>query len=424
MDLAAAGLREQAFSTHEKPLCIVPYASHLDAMAVLETCYTSAEGVALIQGPALSGKSTLIRQFIDTIPGECAHAIVDGSAKNAKKLLESLLQQFGYDADVSTKKELLAMIRVFAQQQAASQEPPLVIIENVHGLSPGALGVLGVLAKIRVGYTYALKLVLVSNRSLRSIIDAPAMESVSQRVTEDLHLRPMGRDEATDYVHRKLSAAGSHVPSFIMPALVCDDMWAASGGWPGILDRVALLALAKANLLPVKASHVDRPGLPDGTWAVRMSEETNEAADESLDPPTLLLTEKGKSTRKLSFEKSQMLVGRTEHNDIQIRSDFVSRHHLLLIRHGMATFLMDLNSTNGTFVNSRRITNQLLINDDVILLGNHRLKFCDPNATQRGTLDAKEFAETAIMKTLDDMRKRLVQGNTSIMPLLTESGLA
>ncbi len=151
-----------------------------------------------------------------------------------------------------------------------------------------------------------------------------------------------------------------------------------------------------------------------------MFEEAHEADGESLDPPTLFLTEKGKPTRELSFEKSRMLVGRTEHNDIRIRSDFVSRHHLLLIRHGKATFLMDLNSTNGTFVNSKRVTNQLLIDDDVILVGNHRLKFCDPNATQRGTLDHVEFANTAIMKTLEDMRKRLLNGNTSIMPLLTE----
>ncbi len=420
MDLAAAGLREQAFSTHEKPLCIVPYESHLDAMEILHGTYASPNGIALIQGPALSGKSTLIQKFVDAIPEECAYAIVDGDGKNTKALLESLLQQFGYDADIGTKKELLAMMRVFAQQQAASQEPPIVIIENAHGLTPGALGVLGDLSKLRVREIYALKLVLMSNRSLRTIIGAPAMESISKRVTEDYHLRPMSRDEATNYVHKKLAAAGSLKPSFIMPALVCDDMWAASGGWPGILDRVALLALAKADLLPVKASHVERPGLPDGTWDVRMFEESHEVGCESSDPPTLFITEKGKPTRELTFEKSQMLVGRTEHNDIRIRSDFISRHHILLIRHGKATFLMDLNSTNGTFVNSKRVTNQLLINDDVILVGNHRLKFCDPNATQRGTLDDKEFAETAIMKTLDDMRKRLLNGNTSIMPLLTQ----
>ena len=106
---------------------------------------------------------------------------------------------------------------------------------------------------------------------------------------------------------------------------------------------------------------------------------------------------------------------------MSIDSRFVSRHHMLLVRHGSATFLMDLNSTNGTFVNSRRISNHVLLDDDIITVGNHRIKFCDPHATQRGTLDGAEFADTAIMKTLKDMRSLLEQENTAVMPTPSEN---
>ena len=155
-----------------------------------------------------------------------------------------------------------------------------------------------------------------------------------------------------------------------------------------------------------------------------MFEAANEAVGDPQDPPTLFVTEYGKVTREMKFDKSRLLLGRTEHNDIRIDSNFVSRHHLLMIRHGTATFLMDLNSTNGTYVNSRRVTNQLLIDDDIILIGNHRIKFCDPNATQRGTLDRIEFAETAIMKTLDEMRIQLLRGDVSISSMRSENDSA
>ena len=82
---------------------------------------------------------------------------------------------------------------------------------------------------------------------------------------------------------------------------------------------------------------------------------------------------------------------------------------------------MDLNSTNGTYVNSKRISNHVLIHDDVISLGHHRVKFVDPHATKRGSLDGMEFADTAIMKTLDDMRKLLAEENTEILPAPTEN---
>ena len=118
--------------------------------------------------------------------------------------------------------------------------------------------------------------------------------------------------------------------------------------------------------------------------------------------------------------KPRLLVGRSEHNDIDIPSRFVSRHHALLVRHGNATFLMDLNSTNGTFVNSRRVSNHVLLHNDVITVGHHTIKFNDPFATTRGKLEGDDFANTTIMKTLEDMRSLLAQENTQLMPSISE----
>jgi len=421
MDLAAAGLTEQPFRTHGKPLSVVSYSSYRDALEILRQTCESPTGLALIQGPTLSGKSTLIRQFVDTLPEECAYAVVDGDGMNTKALLEGLLGQFGYDVDFNTNNELLAMLRVFAQQQAALHEAPIVIIENAHALNPSALRVLCELAKFRVRQICALKLVLVSDRSLQSIIDAPAMECISRRLTADFHLRPMTCAESGTYLHSKLESAGSLVPSLIFPTSVCNEMWEASAGWPGILDRIALLALARAETLPVRDANVEKPALPNGTWDAQTIEEAERDAGDPPAPPVLFLTERGKEPKKLTFEKPRLLVGRSEHNDLFIDSRFVSRHHMLLVRHGSSTFLMDLNSTNGTFVNSRRVSNHVLIDDDVITVGHHSIKFCDPHATQRGSLDGAEFADTAIMKTLEDMRSLLAQENTAILPAASEN---
>ena len=67
MDLGAAGLKEQPFRTHGKPLAIVSYASQQEALKVLEETCTSKHGLSLVQGPTLAGKSVLIRQFVDTV---------------------------------------------------------------------------------------------------------------------------------------------------------------------------------------------------------------------------------------------------------------------------------------------------------------------------------------------------------------------
>jgi hypothetical protein len=62
----------------------------------------------------------------------------------------------------------------------------------------------------------------------------------------------------------------------------------------------------------------------------------------------------------------------------------------------------------------------VLLHDDVITVGHHRIKFHDPFATKRHELEGAEFADTAIMKTLEDMRNLLAQENTALMPAASE----
>jgi type II secretory pathway predicted ATPase ExeA len=420
MDLGAAGLTEQPFPTHGKPLAIVTYDSQRAALDVLRETQEHPTGLSLLQGPPLSGKSILIRSFVESLDNDCAVALVDGKGLNTTRLLLAVLRQFGYDIDLNSANELLGLLRIFALQQATSDTPPLLIIENTQDLNPSALRALCELAELRVQTGSALKIVLVSDRSLASIIRAPAMQAIERRVLHDFHLRPMSRGEARDYLHEKLTAAGAEFPAFVFPNAVCKELWEASGGWPGIIDRIALLALAKAESLPIDPDMIEHPVLPGGTWDEANFEVGDEARSLPAAPPRLVVTNNGSVIDDIVMDKSRLLIGRSEHNDIAIGSRFVSRHHALLVRHGSSTFLMDLNSTNGTFVNAKRVSNHVLLHDDVITVGHHKIKFSDPFATKRGTLEGAEFADTAIMKTLEDMRSLLAQENTALLPAASE----
>ena len=420
MDLGAAGLNEQPFRTHGKPLSIISYASHQEALQVLDDTCTDINGIGLLQGPTLSGKSTIIRKFVASLSDEKEVAVVDGNGLNKTNLLEAVLRQFGYVIDHSSPSELLAMLRVFTLQQAASHETPLLIIENTHALNPSALRALCALADLRDRGRSALKIVLVSDRPLRSIIQAPAMEYILRRLTHDFHLRPMTNEETMDYLHVKLREAGSIVPEFVFPNDVCAELWRASGGWPGILDRIALLSLAEADTPPVTLEQIERPTLPEGTWDDSELADTGNPSSTVPVAPTLYVSHDDEMLNEFTFERPRVLIGRSEHNDISITSNFISRYHALIVRHNTATFLMDLNSTNGTFVNSRRISNHILIHDDVITVGHHHIKFVDPHATSRDSADSVDFTDTVIMKTLDDMRSLLAQETTEILPAPTE----
>ena len=82
MDLGAAGLSRQPFPIQGRPLAIVAYQSQRTAMEALRETHEHATGLSLLQGPTLSGKSVLIRSFIESIDPECAVALVDGKGLN------------------------------------------------------------------------------------------------------------------------------------------------------------------------------------------------------------------------------------------------------------------------------------------------------------------------------------------------------
>jgi pSer/pThr/pTyr-binding forkhead associated (FHA) protein len=68
-------------------------------------------------------------------------------------------------------------------------------------------------------------------------------------------------------------------------------------------------------------------------------------------------------------------IGRLPDNTLMIDNPAVSSHHACVFRAGDEYVVEDLESTNGTFVNEKRITRQTLKNGDVVLVGKHTLVF-------------------------------------------------
>lgn len=416
MELAAAGLQEQPFRTHGKSLVYVPYAAQKAATRFLSDTAAHVLGLGLFQGPRLSGKSTIIREFIEAGDEDTATAVVDGAGLTTTAFLNCVLGQFGYELQFNSANEMVNMLRVFALQQAGTGKPPLLIVENAHAMNPSALRVLCELAEFRLRHRSALRMVLASDRSIQAIVTAPAMECIGSRLTGSFFLDPMSADETRDYLHTKLRAGGCAAPWTVVPDDVCEQLHVYSGGWPGVVDRLVLLALARAPHCPIRAEHLERPLLP-GLRARTEQSPAPAQKDSYVGPPRLILSLHGKTLKEVDMDGPRLLIGRSDHNDLCVNSKYISKHHALLVRHGRATLLMDLNSTNGTYVNSRRVSNHVLQHEDVISVGQHGIRFIDPSATAGIEIGNAGLEDTVVMKSLDDMRRMLAKDNTASLPL-------
>ncbi len=95
------------------------------------------------------------------------------------------------------------------------------------------------------------------------------------------------------------------------------------------------------------------------------------------------------------MNKERYTIGRLPDNDIRIDNAAVSGHHSLIINILNDSFLEDLNSTNGTYVNGKLIKKHALQHGDVITVGHHQLRFVDDEAQQA---PEDEFEKTMVIQ--------------------------
>lgn len=90
---------------------------------------------------------------------------------------------------------------------------------------------------------------------------------------------------------------------------------------------------------------------------------------------SIIISEKGGAERTEGFDKSEINVGRVQGNDLVLPKGNVSKHHARLLFRDGRFIVTDLKSTNGTYVNGRKIAQATIVREgDKIYIGDFVLR--------------------------------------------------
>lgn len=113
-----------------------------------------------------------------------------------------------------------------------------------------------------------------------------------------------------------------------------------------------------------------------------------------------------KVVERIVTEKKRLSIGRTNDNDIVLENRGVSRKHALIEFNNNAAVVIDNESLNGTFVNNRKISEEVLRDDDVITIGKFNLVYCsvanqdkDPACNFDGTMMLNTKQQKKLLET-------------------------
>lgn len=119
--------------------------------------------------------------------------------------------------------------------------------------------------------------------------------------------------------------------------------------------------------------------------------------------PKLILKFNEAVLKEIPLDREQLTIGRKPDNDVVIDNPAVSGHHAKLARVQAVYFLEDLGSTNGTFVNEKKIDKKQLRDGDRVTIGKHLLLFEDE---VKGVSVAPAAVDTDKTMILDTQKQR------------------
>ncbi|MEO1203305.1 MAG: FHA domain-containing protein, partial [Pseudomonadota bacterium] len=330
-------------------------------------------------------------------------------------------------------------IATFAIEQLEEGSSPVVIIDNAERMYPSGLRALNALAALSHRSRPLLRIVLTGQEALKRLIASQQLARVAERVAREYSFKPMTLKENMVYLHSRLAACGVRPPDSVFPVNVCDHLHTVSGGWPGKLNAIAVEAIESATEFPVSLADLGETELPELPYQEpeRVPELTDPLPElapeldlsgrlpvldepatepEPPEPPRLVISRDGETISTFTFNDKKILIGRSEFADLIISDGFVSKLHALLLLYSDALVLLDLNSANGLSVNSSIVRSTVLRSNDVIILGNHRIKVENAPVVSNQVAKVLESGDTRKMKSLmDSRRRRLLKAKLKIV---------
>jgi len=435
MCLEFFGLREPPFLLGPDANFLYLSTQHSLAQAYLNYALLNQESIVVITGEPGSGKTLLLHKLCSQIGDHVVAAHISHTQVSPVQFLQVLLLEFGFKPFGKRKIELLDMLGRFLVDQHERGRQVALVIDDAHNLSDKVLEEIRLLADVDAGKGGGMNLILCGQPALLDTLASPALEPLAQRVRFRFHLSALSQTETHEYIEHRLSVAGAQRPDGYFAANTTPIIFRYTGGVPRLInilcetallgafaddckvitDRVIAKAVEELDWKPFAERQAAREAAApapikaaEAPAAQAAVARTNGGSSHAHDPgaaleaPTLgklVLDADGDTLGEVPVDKDRIMIGRDPDNDIPIKAEYVSRHHAQVTVEQGACWIADLNSTNGTFVNGRRIKKRILRDGDVIQIGRHRLSYANP-ATRVSQLAGEtidRWRETAVL---------------------------
>jgi general secretion pathway protein A len=240
------GLSKPPFLATPDPEFLFPTRGHGEALDGLAYAALGRKSLILLAGEAGTGKTTLLRSLMRTIPPQRAKfGLMVHPTLNTGEFLEMVMLGLGIgDLPPGKPRRLLALERHLLDHEAAGRAVVL-LLDEAHRLPADVLEEVRLLANLEAGSKSLLQIVLSGQNEINAVLNRPDLRQLGQRFAHRFSVHPLCASEVAAYVsHRWAHAGGCRPHPFGEDAL--DYLAVFSGGIPRRINTICDNALLVA----------------------------------------------------------------------------------------------------------------------------------------------------------------------------------
>ena len=246
------GLGEAPFRITPDPRFLHHGAAEEAALAALTTGILERAGLLVLAGEVGTGKTTLVRQLLESLPPEVRSVLVMHPTVSFEEILDHVLLELGVPVQGGGREALLERLAEFLREHTYAGGNAVVFFDEAQALNDATLDALPTLLDlVREDGRYALQVVLAGQPELESRLAASGHEALRSRVAVTARLGALTPDEVAAYVRARLEHAKARDLDIFTPDALA-RLAVLSGGIPRTIN--VLCEAARSLPTPYRSS--------------------------------------------------------------------------------------------------------------------------------------------------------------------------